>query len=419
MKKRIFAILLLLLLCFSLLGSFPSFANNDVPIEIKVGVYDFAGFTEASALGKHMGYAVDYFNEIERGTNLKFVYVEATDWNACYDMLQKGEIDIVAGTVKTPEREEATLFSTFPMANSSLCLCVSQNSTYSYADYENFDGMIIATAKNDTRTARLRRHASEKGFTFKMAFYPNENKALSAVYNGEADAFLSDKMRVSSSERSIDDFGLMPLYFMINKDKPWLKDEIDNAMEDILIKRSSFNDDLYAKHFQSQMYNMPSFTQQEKKMIEDTGIVTLYYNPYLAPLSYNSQNNAAGICIDIADVLSKRIGIQLNPVSMPNTSVENAPSVKTEDIKKILISCVFNNKSLLHEYSLQATDTYLDVPVVLVGKDSTAKRQSGKTVAVNAQDRNLQYYLAETYPYLSPVFVDNMNDCFAKMLSGE
>lgn len=72
---------------------------------VKVGISQVPGYYEEGEDGSKSGYGYDFLNLVQRYSNIRFEYV---DINCSYpQLLQKlrdGEIDLVTGVHKTPER---------------------------------------------------------------------------------------------------------------------------------------------------------------------------------------------------------------------------------------------------------------------------------------------------------------------------
>lgn len=423
MKKKFFARFFSAVLClFIILGSVSAFAlPEDIILDdegvfaaggntVTVGVYPFEGFTDIDENGNVTGYAVDYLNEIATHTGWSYNYVVADDWESCYSLILNGKIDIIAGTVKNDDRTQLVDFSSYGMAGTYLCLYASaDNRNYAYADYTHFSSMVVAAQKNDTRVSVFQNHALKMGFSPKYVFYNTFDEAKQAVHDGKADAFLGDSMYYTSDEVSIDDFGYRELYFMINKASPWIKTDIDRAMELVFISNPGYNGDLLNKYFPKATNVFPVFTYQEKRFLENSPTLSVYYNSDLAPLSYTDKSgDASGIVFDMLDEIKNYTTLDYTAVPMNNSFMSNP---QTDEYA--VIPGVYNSKKILDYYNLKATKTYIQIPVVLVGRsDNSFNYNHGGKVAVLGNDTNLQHFITDKFPNLTPVFVDSVDLLF-------
>ena len=71
--------------------------------------------------------------------------VDIASWNAAYDMLVKGEIDLLPAVYHSEQRAEEIFFSGQPMCSIYTTLNVRMNDPrYDYEDFKAFQGMNVA-----------------------------------------------------------------------------------------------------------------------------------------------------------------------------------------------------------------------------------------------------------------------------------
>src|SRR5574344_485098 len=113
-KQIIFCVFVLLIGVFSTSSIVARADINDEQV-IKVGCFPLNGFFNIGKDGSVSGYAVDYIYEVFKRANLKYEYVHYRSWVEAYAALGKNEIDVLAPSQRTEEREKIFTFDSFPI----------------------------------------------------------------------------------------------------------------------------------------------------------------------------------------------------------------------------------------------------------------------------------------------------------------
>ncbi|MCR5559725.1 MAG: transporter substrate-binding domain-containing protein, partial [Schwartzia sp.] len=83
--------------------------------KVRVGYYHSINFSEGmSDIAVKSGLAYDYLQRVSYYTNWNYEYVYG-GWSDILQMLYSGEIDVMAGVSKTPERLDKVLFPDYAM----------------------------------------------------------------------------------------------------------------------------------------------------------------------------------------------------------------------------------------------------------------------------------------------------------------
>ncbi|MDO5602438.1 MAG: EAL domain-containing protein [Oscillospiraceae bacterium] len=418
MKIRLISFFTACLLCAALLLPIGgAFADSAESIVLRVGIYPFAGFQDEDGRGGYSGYNIDYLTEIGKIAGWTYEYVTYDNWDACYEGILNDEVDIIGGTVSSDYRAREVVFSQFPMASSYLCLYVlNSNDTYAYNDYAHFKNMSIALVMGEPRNGRLQNQMNAKGCVFSPKYYPTQQQAIEAVHNGEADAFLGDRLYYVQDEHSVADFGLVDLYFMLNKKVQWLPTKFNSAMEQLLIENPNFNRTLFDKYYGSQNTTSPVFTPEEKAYLAAHSTIPVWYDENWAPISYTREGESVGIAPDILRRIGQICGVTFtfHPMGDLTALKESAQYDRDQ-----LLCTIAEDAALLEDQQLTASNSYLDLPLLLVGRQGAkySAEQSG-SVAVLRGNLNLRYYIAGNAPQLTPETFATVDECFSAVTGG-
>lgn len=114
--KQTIALFFTVMLLFVLVLPPLSAAADASPI--KVGYYEDGDYMSKSQSGEYSGYNIEYLQKISKQSGLPFEMVDIASWNAAYDMLVKGEIDLLPAVYHSEQRAEEIFFSGQPMCSS-------------------------------------------------------------------------------------------------------------------------------------------------------------------------------------------------------------------------------------------------------------------------------------------------------------
>ena len=143
------SLIVLLVLLLSTLPLCSSWAEEDTKV-VRVGYYEDndgfqAGFSDDAPKS---GYAYEFYQELAKHTGWTYTYVYGS-WSDIYQKLVKGDVDIMGGVSKLPERQPYMLFPDTPMGVESYYIFVpSSNKTVRSDDLATLKGLRIGVNDN-------------------------------------------------------------------------------------------------------------------------------------------------------------------------------------------------------------------------------------------------------------------------------
>ncbi|MBQ7611988.1 MAG: amino acid ABC transporter substrate-binding protein [Spirochaetaceae bacterium] len=144
--------------------------------------------------GYFVGFDIDVIDEICAVLDLTPEYI-AIDWGKKDELLENGDIDIIAsGFSKTPEREPYYGMSE-PYIPNVLCIVVRSNETR-FTDFQSLNGMRVGFMRGSTAQDYLEMHQDES-FSIESRPYATLNEALQNLSSMAVDAVLGDMIVVS------------------------------------------------------------------------------------------------------------------------------------------------------------------------------------------------------------------------------
>lgn len=309
--------------------------------------------------------------------------------NECVEMLRNKELDIYTAARLTPERQEEFTFSKHPSITATTCMNVKVGNTRVVSgDYSTYEGLRIGLLKRHTYNDKFIAFTEEKGFNCQILYYDTPTELSNALINDEVDALVNSYIRTPEDEKTIEDFGQTPYYFMARKEDQALLDKLDAAIDAMNINMPNWRTNLFNTYYGSPDSNT-DFTAEElallRQMQEDHVTIRAVMNPDGNPYSWYQNGKACGIAADIFTATVRKLDLdyEIVPVSTKE-EYEELLSSGSVDIWMDLNS-YYKDEG---EYKYKITSPYLTSSVSVVrqrGSSGKMKRLAiiGNSIATN------------------------------------
>ena len=154
---------------------------------LRVGIdRDFAPYEWVDSEGAYQGMAADMLALVAKRLGVKTVIIKDQPWYAILNMARQGKLDMIACTVKTPERDRFLNF-TKPYSHVPVAIIAASNTGY-LGDLDRLSGKSVSVVKGYFIEELLRReHPS-----IHITTADNVLEALNLVVSGKVSAYLGD-----------------------------------------------------------------------------------------------------------------------------------------------------------------------------------------------------------------------------------
>lgn len=304
-----------LIILFTFLGTvLPLEASEkNVGMPVKVGYYEDGDYMSRNQYEEYVGYNFEFLQEISKHSGLQYEVIDTVSWESALQMIIRGEIDLLPAVYYTEERADQMLFSTQPMCNIYTTLNVRpDDQRYNYEDFEAFQGMHVGIISGGIDGENFKAFCQEHGITLQIHEYDETDKLLAALDEGTLDGVAITHLGKNSTFRSVAQFSPSPLYIAVSKQREDLLEELNRAMNDILLGNPGYEMDLYDKYLSPSANQKPVFTNEEQDFIREAGTIVASYDPDFAPLSYTDPDNGGftGVTSDILNFIANNSGLQ-------------------------------------------------------------------------------------------------------------
>ena len=217
---------------------------------VRIGYYEDSEDFQSGASGdeRKTGYAYDYYQEIAKYTGWTYEYVYGS-WNEVYDKLVRGEVDIMAGIAKTDSRMPQMLFPNYAMGEEAYYIYVPKGTDSSLYDAGMLDGARIGVKENSFMRQLLEDFIDEHALSCEIKEYGSLEERIEALGSHELDCIVTVENELVPGYRPAFKIGTSDFYFAVNKNRPDLLRELNQAQEEILFNFPSYMSRLRNKYF--------------------------------------------------------------------------------------------------------------------------------------------------------------------------
>lgn len=217
---------------------------------IRVGSFEDT-FNYVDEHGVRRGYGYELMQALAGYTGWKFEYVKC-DWSNCFEKLENGEIDIMGDIAYTDVRAKEMLFSEETMGEEKYVLYANlSDMDIVSSDFKSLDGKRIGVLKGTNSEYMLTNWENKYGIHTEHVNVSGNEDVKKKLANNEIDCFVSLEESIWSERgiSSVTTIGESDIYFVINKERSDIKQELDYAMRQLDSDSPFFKADLYKKYF--------------------------------------------------------------------------------------------------------------------------------------------------------------------------
>jgi signal transduction histidine kinase len=403
-KKKIFFLILCAVLFWLSFG--PSCYAAKI---VKVGYIDYAGFIETTDQNVFQGYGVDFLEEIEKYSDLHFVYVKDT-WQNCLKKILTGEIDMVCTAQKTPARELLYGFSKDTIGTESAIMYTRlNNADICFEEFAAFNGKRIGMVKSSFQNEIFPSYAAEHNFSCQKQFYGNENDMQEALLEGKIDLMLTGSMALHRNLKAVCEFGSYPFYLMTRKNNTELLDCLNQALDKITVKKPYFAMELYKKWYGLSATNvLPNYKREDIEFVENSPVLKIGLLVNYAPLSfYNRKTNKfEGIVPDVLDLIAKKSGFKFTYVPLKQGVSPLNQVVDNPDID--MAAGMVYTREITTNIKVLPSHPFMSNPLSALGRQGeTVNLHKPLTVTGIKSAEIIIKYMRRKYPHFRLIYVDN------------
>lgn len=293
--------------------------------------------------GVKKGYLIQFLELVKRDTGLNFVIDDTLTWTQVLSGIKNGNVDLVFGANKTPEREAYMSFTEplhqYPYA-------IYSSATGNVQTIGDLDGKMVGFLDGDLMGSYF--DSIYKNISIHKHFYDSQTDGLKAVLNGSVAAFVTvdggitkafshdyPKIKAIANVRTFTSDMTLAMR---------TEDEIFVKVLDQIIQNHSREIQSYIQQAdQAYTIRMLKFTDEERKWLSNRPIIRVGAPTDYLPFDYAKDGTYQGIAGSLLTEMCRAVGIQLQVVEgtfdelykkMENGDLDVLNMAKTADRQK-------------------------------------------------------------------------------------
>ena len=420
LTRKSACVMLSLLLLLSAVLPVKAAAETASAKVVRVGSFEDT-FNYVNEKGARKGYGYELLETLSGYTGWQFEYVTC-DWSDCFEKLENGEIDIMGGISYTEDRAEEMLFSDEPMGVEKYYLYADlARADISASDFKTLNGKKIGVLMGTEPEVMLAEWEEKYGLKTEHVNVSNNEDAKQKLANHEIDCFVSleESFWAERGISTITRVGESGIYYAINKNRPDIKEELDDAMRALDEAVPFYTADLYKRYFS--MDYTPILTGEEKAWLRKHGAIRM---GFLASDSGVSTFDPAtgeftGVITDYIQFAADCLGNQELEFQLVGYDSKEA---ELDALKSGEIDMIFHcdqNPNLAEEYHFACTNTTWTSNLMAVTNKQHFNENNVNRIAVPQNKLSLKKYLAFYYPQWEIVDCDTQEDAARLVKDGQ
>ena len=419
MRKSVCALLSLLLLLSAVLPV--KAAAETAPVKVvRVGSFEDT-FNYCNEKGARKGYGYELLETLSGYTGWQFEYVTC-DWSDCFEKLKNGEIDIMGDISYTEDRAEEMLFSDEPMGEEKYYLYADlSRADISASDYKTLNGKKIGVLMGTEPEVMLTEWEEKHGLKTQHVNVSNNEDVKQKLANHEIDCFVSleESFWAELGISTITRVGKSGIYYALNKDRPDLKEELDNAMRALDEAAPFYTADLYKRYFS--LDYIPILTGEEKAWLRGHGTIRMgFLTSDRGVSTYDpATGEITGTITDYIQFAADCLGNQELEFQLVGYDDKEA---ELNALKSGEIDMIFHfdqSPNLAEEYRVACTNTTWTSNMMAVTNQQLFTENKVNRIAVPQNKISLTRYLAFYYPQWEIVDCDTQEDAIKLVKDGQ
>ena len=420
LTRKSACVMLSLLLLLSAVLPVKAAAETASAKVVRVGSFEDT-FNYVNEKGARKGYGYELLETLSGYAGWQFEYVTC-DWSDCFEKLKNGEIDIIGGISYTEDRTQEMLFSDEPMGVEKYYLYADlSRADISASDFKTLNGKKIGVLMGTEPEVMLAEWEEKYGLKTEHVNISNNEDVKQKLANHEIDCFVSleESFWAERGISTITRVGESGIYYAINKNRPDIKEELDDAMRALDEAVPFYTADLYKRYFS--MDYTPILTGEEKAWLRKHGAIRM---GFLASDSGVSTFDPAtgeftGVITDYIQFAADCLGNQELEFQLVGYDSKEA---ELDALKSGEIDMIFHcdqNPNLAEEYHFACTNTTWISNLMAVTNKQHFNENNVNRIAVPQNKLSLKKYLAFYYPQWEIVDCDTQEDAARLVKDGQ
>ena len=241
---------------------------------VRVGWYE-GGYNLSGPNGERSGYGYEFQQTVASYTGWRYEYVKGSRVELM-EKLQRGEIDMLNCISYMPERAQHVLFSSMPMGREKYYLYANIEKTgISPSKLHLLEGKRVGMIASSMMETAFSNWEKQQGLHTQHIYVGTVEERKRLLAQGATDVVVATEVAALGQEglSAVTPVGGSDVYFAINKNRPDLKTELDEAMRRIEQDKPFYAEELY-KHYMTTTA-VPVLSKDEQAWLAQHGAIRI------------------------------------------------------------------------------------------------------------------------------------------------
>lgn len=365
---------------------------------VRVGWYE-GGYNITGPDGERSGYGYDFQQTVAAYTGWRYEYVKGSSMELL-EKLRRGELDMLNGMSYTPERAQHVLFSSVPMGREKYYLYADMDKTgLSPSKLYLLEGKRVGMIASSMMETAFSNWEKQQGLHTKHVFASSIEERKRLVAQGAAEAVVATEFAPLRQEglSAVTPVGGSDIYFAINKNRPDLKAELDEAMRRIEQDKPFYAESLY-KHYMTTAV-VPVLSTDEQAWLAQHGKIRIGVlkgdNGFF---SYEEDGSHKGVIADYILYASSCFAEQRLDFAVQGFDTQPEMLQALKDGKIDMIFHFNENHYLAEQNGFVLSNRIMKITIPVITTQKHFNENAANILAVAKDNYLAKAYAAHNYP---------------------
>lgn len=366
---------------------------------VRVGWYE-GGYNITGPNGERSGYGYEYQQTVAAYTGWRYEYVKGTSMELL-EKLKRGEIDMLNCISYTPERAQHVLFSSMPMGREQYYLYADMDKTgISPSKLYLLEGKRVGMMASSMMETAFSNWEKQQGLHTKHVFASSLEERKRLVAQGAAEAVVATELLPMKQEglSAVTPVGSSDIYFAINKNRPDLKAELDEAMSRIQQDRPFYPEELYKQYMT--VAAVPVLSKDEQAWLAQHGKIRIgFVNGERGFFSYEEEGTSTGVIADYIRYASGCFEKQRLDFSVQSFDTQEEMMQALRDGKIDMIFHFYDNPYFAEEHGFMLSNKVMSISMPVITSRKNFNEANANVVALCRDNNFAKAYVSYHYPH--------------------
>lgn len=366
---------------------------------VRVGWYE-GGYNITGPSGERSGYGYEFQQTVAGYTGWRYEYVKGNSMELL-EKLQRGELDMLNCISYTPERAQHVLFSSMPMGREQYYLYADIDKTgISPSNLRSLEGKGVSMMASSMMETAFSNWEKQQGLHTKHVFASSIEERKRLVAQGAAEAVVATELLPMKQEglSAVTLVGSSDIYFAINKNRPDLKAELDEAMSRIQQDRPFYPEELYKQYMT--VAAVPVLSADEQAWLAQHGTIRIgFVKGERGFFSYEEEGTSTGVIADYIRYAESCFEKQKLDFSVQGFATQEAMMQALRDGKIDMIFHFYNNPYFAEEHGFMLSNKVMSISMPIITSRKNFNEANANVVAMCRDNNFAKAYISYHYPH--------------------